>query len=115
MKRGAIVLSVISALGFFVGLQAHEGHDHTVMGTVTAVDAKHIEVKTQEGKVVSARVNEKTTYFKGKIPATLDDVKVGLRVVLKATGKEENLSARLVRLPKAKTAEPKGEESPPEN
>lgn len=115
MKRGAIVLSVISALGFFVGLQAHENHDHTVMGIVTAVDANHIEVKTQEGKVVSARVNENTAYFKGKTPATLDDVKVGLRAVLKVTGEGKNLKARLVRLPKAKTADPKEDESPPDN
>ncbi len=115
MKRGAIVLSVISSLAFSVGLQAHEGHDHTVMGTVTAVDANHIEVKTQEGKVVSARVNENTTYFKGKTPATLDDVKVGLRAVLKVTGEEKKLRARLVRLPKAKTADPKVGESSPDN
>ena len=97
------------------GFQAHEGDDHTVMGTVTAVDANHIEVKTQEGKVVSARLDEKTTYFKGKTPAKIDDVKVGLRAVLKLTGEGKKLRARLVRLPSAKRADPKGKESPPDS
>lgn len=44
----AVVLSL--TLGLAAPTLAHEGHAHKVVGTVTAVDATHVEVATKEGK-----------------------------------------------------------------
>ena len=81
------------------GLALAHGHGH-VMGTITAVTADHVEVKTKEGKSVSVPLTAETKYFKGKQGAAPTDVKVGERVVvhLGASGAAEE-----VRLPSGKT------------
>ena len=60
---------------------AHGGTPHT-RGTVTAVDATHIEVQTVEGKAVSVPLDKDTKFKKGETAATLADVQKGMRVVL---------------------------------
>jgi hypothetical protein len=65
-------------------LLAHEGHHH-VMGTVTAVDAIHVEVKTTDGKSSSVPLSAETKYYKdskGKVAGAASDLKVGSRVVI---------------------------------
>ena len=57
----------------------HGGNDH-VMGTVTAIDANHLEVKTPEGAVVSVMLTGKTEYFSKNNPPTAKP-RVGDRVV----------------------------------
>ena len=63
------------------------------MGTVTDMDAQHLVVKTKDGKTQSVQVNEQTTYRRGKATATSGDLKVGDRVVVHTTGKEDPLTA----------------------
>jgi len=60
---------------------AHGGHPH-VMGTVTAVAADHLEVKTKDGKAVSVPLAKTTRYSKGDQKATPADVHAGDRVVV---------------------------------
>ena len=36
----------IGVVANYVPLAAHDGHAHKVMGTITASDAKHIELQT---------------------------------------------------------------------
>jgi len=91
MKRFALA----SALAFGIaawGAQAHEGHKHseeTVAGTVVqvheAADAAHIEVRTAKDDTVVLTVDGTTKYLKGKLAATLAEVKPGLRIVAKVT------------------------------
>jgi hypothetical protein len=78
---------------------AHGGHAH-VMGTVTAIAADHLEVKTKDGKTVTVPLAKTTLYSKGKQKATPADVHTGDRVVvhLGAGGAAEE-----VRLPSGKT------------
>ena len=64
-------------------LDAHGGHDH-VLGTVTAVTETRLDVKTGDGKVMAIRLTGETKYEKDKKPATLKDLKAGLRVVVDA-------------------------------
>ena len=33
-------------------VDAHDGHAHIVMGSVTAIDTKHVELKTPGGEVL---------------------------------------------------------------
>jgi len=79
-RKIASILLLLVALSPALVL-AH-GHGH-VRGTVTAVTADQMSVKTVEsGKVVSVPLKERTKYFKGGAKATLADVTVGSRVVV---------------------------------
>ena len=83
-------------------LLAHEGHHH-VMGTVTAIDANHIEIKTKDGKASSVPLSATTKYYKGskgKTAGAVSDLKVGSRVMIDLA---KDGSATEVRLPSGKT------------
>jgi hypothetical protein len=67
------------------------------MGTVAALDAQHVVVKTKDGKTTSILLHKETKYRKGKAAATGTDLKVGDRVVVHATGKEDTLTANEIR------------------
>lgn len=77
---------------------AHDGHDHMIMGTVTARDDKHLEVKTPSGEVLSIAVNDKTTATRDKKKITIKDVQVGRRVVVNIGNGEDPLVARDIQL-----------------
>ncbi len=82
-------------------LLAHGGHHH-VMGTVTAVDATHVEVKTTGGKPMSVSIHPDTKFFKGskgKMAGAASDLKVGTRVMIDL---EKDGSAHEIRLPSGK-------------
>jgi hypothetical protein len=78
------VLAVIVALGSAVPIRAHEGHAHKVLGTVVAVTAKQLDVKTSDGKTVLIALDAKTVYRHGKAKADVRMLKVGERVVVDA-------------------------------
>lgn len=102
MRKGVALIGLILTLAVTASVLAHEGHEHLVMGVVTAVNADHVAVKTQEGKVVSAHLTKDTKYFKGEEPATLADVKEGLRAALRLMEEGKTVTAREVRLPSGK-------------
>ena len=72
---------------------AHDGHVHKIMGTVTARDAKHIEVKTPSGENLSIAITPKTTATRDKRKVPLAEVQVGRRVVVAIGNGEDPLQA----------------------
>ena len=75
--------AVFAALWLSAGLAtAHEGHEHKAMGTVAAVDAKHIEVADKDGKKTSIQLTPATKYLHGAMAAEVSHVTVGQRVVV---------------------------------
>jgi small-conductance mechanosensitive channel len=89
----ALGAAVISLLVTVPGALAHDGHTHTVKGTVTAVDQKHVEIKTPSGEVLSIALNEKTTYVRAKKKIDPVELKVGKRVVIGIGNGEDPLIA----------------------
>lgn len=79
MRKITILTLLIILIAAFA--LAHGGHPH-VLGTVTALTADHIEVKTKDGKTVSVPLTKTTKFLKGDQPATAADAKVGSRVVV---------------------------------
>ncbi|MEO8190086.1 MAG: hypothetical protein ABI682_07065 [Acidobacteriota bacterium] len=82
-------------------LLAHQGHHH-VMGTVTAVDATHVEIKTKDGKSSSVPLSSATKYYKGskgKTAGAASALTVGTRVMVDLA---KDGSAAEVRLPAGK-------------
>jgi hypothetical protein len=74
------------------------------MGTVTARDAKHVEVKTPSGEILSIAVNNDTKVIRAKKKVTFEDVQTGRRVVVDIGDGEDPLIAREIQLGEAKAA-----------
>ncbi len=99
MRKITAALTLAFTL-FAASLALAHGKGH-VMGTVAAVTAERIEVKTQEGKTVAVPLKKETQYFKGKEKAAWADVKVGGRVVVHLG---DDGTAAEVRLPSGEQA-----------
>lgn len=95
-KALGLALSILALL-VSTTLFAHGGHEHT-MGTVSAIDAKHVEVKTQDGKTVSIQLTPDTKYVKGKTVAAFADVAAGMRVMVESKKDKDQLVAVEVQL-----------------
>ena len=63
------------------------------MGTVTSLDAKHIEVKNPSGENLSIAITPKTTATRDKRRVPLAEVQVGRRVVVAIGNGEDPLMA----------------------
>lgn len=80
-----IFLALVLGLVIVPSVRAHEGHDHKIMGTVSAINGNHLEVKATDGKLVTVTLNETTSIVREKAKLTAADIKVGDRVVIVAT------------------------------
>ena len=97
MMKRSVALALASCLALVGPLLAHGGYTH-VMGTVAAMDATHVEVKTRAGKVVSVKLSDATKYVKDGKAAAGSDMQVGQRVAVEAKGHGADLEAAEVRL-----------------
>ena len=94
MRPSWIVQAILAAaLAVPTGARAHDGHVHRIMGTVTSRDAKHLEVKTPSGEVLSIAITDKSAAFRNKKKVDLKEVQVGRRVVVDIGNGEDPLKA----------------------
>jgi hypothetical protein len=84
MKKFALALLFAYVVAPFVS--AHEGHDHKIMGTLSAVHENSVDVKATDGKQSTITLNDKTKILRGTIAVKPADLKAGDRVVVTATG-----------------------------
>ena len=80
---------------------AHGTGQH-VLGTVTAIDATHVEVKTSNGKTVDVQVNKQTRFKEKGNPKGANLPSVGDRVVIEATKNDKVLLATEINFSAAK-------------
>ena len=106
MKNWMIGAAVLAAVMFVAPrmARAHEGHDHTVMGTIASINGTNLMVKTADGKQTMVMMDAKTKITQGKATVDAKVLKVGDRVV--ASGPEEKgmISAETVKLGAAPAA-----------
>lgn len=107
MRRRSVPVAILLTLAVGGRLLAHGGHAHRVIGTVTAVDPGHVEVKTAEGKAVSIVLGKDTKYLRGTKTAAASDVKVGDRIVVTLAAVGDTKTAREVRLSAAPSKAPR--------
>jgi hypothetical protein len=90
MKRLIAIVVTVGALlvGSNVGIAAHEGHDHKIMGTVTMAAADHVMLKDKDGKDVTVQVT-KDTKVKSKPAMKVEEIKAGTRVVITASQEKD--------------------------
>jgi len=107
MKKLMIGLAILGAVMLAPRFAlAHEGHDHTVMGTISSIDGTNLMVKTADGKQTMVMMDAKTKITQGTTKIDVKALKVGDRVV--ATGAEAQgmISATTVKIGAAPAAAP---------
>lgn len=82
---------------------AHGSGQH-VLGTVTAIDEKHIEIKTPQGTAVSVRLTKQTRFTEKGNPKATAPPALGDRVVIEAMKENKILTATEVHYSAAKHA-----------
>jgi hypothetical protein len=105
MKKWIIAVAVLgAALVAPRFARAHEGHDHTVMGTIASIDGTNLMVKTADGKQTMVMMDAKTKITQGTTKLDVKALKVGDRVV--ASGPEDKgmISAETVKVGAAAAA-----------
>ncbi len=93
MTRRLALAVLITVIVAYALPEAHDGHIHKIMGTVTARDAKHLEVKTPSGENLSIAITTKTTATRDKRKVPLSEVQIGSRVVVEIGNGEDPLMA----------------------
>ena len=93
--RNVFLLVAVVLLGSGMPIGAHEGHDHTVMGTVTMAAADHVMLKDKDGKDVTVLVT-RDTRVKSKPAMKVTDIKAGTRVVITATMDKDQMKAKFI-------------------
>lgn len=103
-RRTALFLGVALLALIARSAWAHEGHTHTIMGTVMGRDAKALQVKTPGGETLSIAITDKTTVVRGKQKGAITDVQKGARVVVDIGNGEDPLIANEIKLGAATSA-----------
>jgi hypothetical protein len=99
MNRRCAIVTLGVALSVLPPLAAaHDGHIHKIMGTVTARDAKHLEVKTPSGENLSIAITAKTVVTRDKRKVSVTEVQIGRRVVVEIGNGEDPLIASAIQV-----------------
>jgi hypothetical protein len=94
MKRRLTAIVIVMMLAAVQAL-AHPGHEHKVMGTVSAVRNNALDIKGTDGKSSTIRLTEKTKIVRDKTVQKAADIKVGSRVVV-TTAQEKDATGRQI-------------------
>jgi hypothetical protein len=86
-------LILVCALFVFPMTASAHGTGLHVLGTVTAIDSAHIEVKTPKGALVSINLNKDTRFMEKGHPKSTELPVVGDRVVIEAAKDNKTLTA----------------------
>ena len=102
MRLAKIVFGAVFAVALTAGAWAHPKHEHKLMGIVTAVDEKNIEIETKDGEKVAIPLTPETSYKRGETVDQAADIEVGGRVVVFYTQDENKVKrATKILLPEA--------------
>jgi hypothetical protein len=78
------LIACVFALTLAATLVLAHGNATHLMGTVTAVGKDTVTIQNNDGKPLVVSLEKTTKYFKSKKPATIDEMKIGSRVVIDA-------------------------------
>ena len=104
VKKSMIAAIVLAAVVMIPRISlAHDGHDHTVMGTISSIDGTNLMVKTTDGKTTMVMMDAKTKITQGKTTLTAKALKVGDRVVASGPEEQSMIMAETVKVGAATT------------
>ena len=104
MKKWIIAVAIGAALLAPRLARAHEGHDHTVMGTIASIDGTNLMVKTADGKQTMVMMDAKTKITQGTTKVDVKTLKVGDRVVATGADQQGMIAATSVKIGAAPAA-----------
>lgn len=99
MRKKSLIIALAVALVAVVAA-AHEGHHHTAMGVVKAVDEEHISLTTKDDTTETFELTDETTFTRGDVEVSHDDAAVGERAVVVYEEENEANLALEVKLPR---------------
>ena len=105
MKKRLISLATFGVLAAPIWLTAHEGHKHTVLGTVEVVEKTRLDVKDTDGNTASFVLNEETKVLRGTKVVPVSSLTKGERVAVESEEKDGTRTAVTVRVGGAETAQ----------
>jgi hypothetical protein len=94
LTRSSVVLLI--AFGALTAGWAQAADLLHVLGTVTAIDATHIEVKTAKGAIVSVLLDKQVKLKKKNDSKSINPPEVGDRVIIEATRDKQKVTATIV-------------------
>lgn len=101
-RRFTITILALSALtlAWVAGspANAHPGHEHKILGTVTMAASDHVMLKDKEGKDVTVYITADTKVLKDKEPMKVEDIEAGMRVVVTAVTENDKMMAKTIEL-----------------
>ena len=108
MKRAVLATFVALVPWFALShvVQAHEGHTHKVMGTVSAINGEHVDVKQTDGKTVTVMLSKETTITRGKEKLDASALKVGEKISVDAMQEKNMMMAHAIKLAAPPAAAP---------
>jgi hypothetical protein len=108
------LIACVVALLLTAGLVLAHGNATHLMGTVTAVGKDTVTIQDKDGKPLVVMLEKTTKYFKSKKPASIDEMKIGTRVVIDAemNQKMKMYSAEEIQIGTANVAAPATAASP---
>jgi hypothetical protein len=83
---------------------AHAAHQHSFLGTVVSIDAKHLVVKNAQGKSEDFVVDAKTVCVRGETVRAKCDARAGERVVVQFDDSGSAKTATRLKLPVKRAA-----------
>lgn len=103
MHRNAkTLILLIAAITLSAAAFAHQGVEHTVLGTIKELSAEYMVVTKKDAKEVRILLTRDTKYTKGKAAAKHSDLAVGIRVSIEV--EEDAKTAVSVKIGTAKTS-----------
>lgn len=97
-KRLVAMVSALALVLFAADarVQAHAGHEHKIMGTVTMAMTDHVMLKDKDGKEVMVKVT-KDTKVKARPAIKVEEIKAGTRVVVSVVEeKDKSFTAKTI-------------------
>ena len=93
-------IAAVALVASAPALDAHPGHEHKIMGTVTMAAPDHVMLKDKDGKDATVSINKDTKFVRAKKAMKVSDVKVGMRIVITAVtdGDDDKLIAKAIEL-----------------
>ncbi len=105
MNTARIVLLIGVLVAVPIGVLAH-GTDQHVLGTVTAIEATHMAVKTPKGASVTVQLNDHTKFISKGVKRSSGLPEVGDRVVIDVTTEGTVITATEVQYSNPKPKSP---------
>ncbi len=99
MSRRTLSIALLAAVALSTVVIAHEGHHHTAMGTIEAIDEEQISLAMEGDKTGSFKLTDETTFTRGDDEVAREEATTGERAAVVYETKDKVNVAIEVKLP----------------